>query len=106
MALRQDHLKGGFESGIQLHFCVSLCLANCVVGMRFFVLHGLRGRDLQSSSSVKGLSAEVEAEAHIHEERLDQCELATLNLDTHLLTVSSSIFIFNRSLWRGKDLES
>jgi len=79
-----------------------LCCWNAI----FFVLHGLRGRDLQSSSSVKGLSVEVEAEGHIHEQRLDQCELATLNLDTHLLTVSSSIFISYRSLWRGKDLES
>ena len=56
--------------------------------------------------SVKGLSVEVEVEGHIHEERSDQCELATLNLDTHLLTVSSSMFISNRSFWRGKDLES
>ena len=36
---------------------------------------------------------------------LDQCEIATLNLGIHLLTVSSSIFISNCSLWRGKDLE-
>lgn len=69
MALRKDHLKGGYESRIQLHFCVSLCLANCVVGMRFLSCMTL-GRDLQSSSPVKGLSVEVEVEG-IHEEHLE-----------------------------------
>ena len=74
----------------------------------FFVLHGLRGRDLQSSSYVKDLPIEADVEGYIHEERLDQCELATLNLDTHLPTVSSSMSISNGSLLERKgprDLE-